>query len=156
THVQPSQQRQTDGSPPAMPNDPGHRHPVVAIEKPGTSRTGRRIVMDAGSLHFPSVTLAGRVVESQQDTTLRCDHRHCKAKQSSGDGVDLVAQGVEEVIVVLGVITESAGPQPTGDRATTGGEQEASEKRSEPPGRVPMQDAAELIDPTVDVGTEAL
>jgi len=73
-HVQAGQQRQADGTPQRVADDPRQRDPHMTINELGAGRSRRRIVVNARPLDFRPIALARRVVDGQQDPTLRDDH----------------------------------------------------------------------------------
>ena len=56
-----------------MADDPGQRHPQVAVEELLVGRPGGRVVVDAGALHLGAKALRRRVVQGEEQAVAGAD-----------------------------------------------------------------------------------
>src|SRR5258708_39758454 len=100
----------------------------MTINELGAGRSRRRIVVNARPLDFRPVALAWRVVDGQQYPTLRHDHADGDLQHDPSQPLDLAANARDEVIIVLVILAQLAGAQPTRHGAPSTGEQQPAQE----------------------------
>ncbi len=133
--IQVRDDRQADGPPERVSDQPGQRDPDVAVEKlrPGWAWGG--VVMLAGTLDLGPVPLGGRVVDGEDQRRTRLLAReplHQDAKQGAGNGWGLATDAAEQVVITLVVAPHGAAAEPTGDGASAAGEEQPRAESDEP------------------------
>jgi len=81
--------------------------------------------MDAGAFDVLAVTLGRRVVDGEEEPIAGTDGVDRDAQQRAGNRFDIASEAAEEVIIALVIVAEVGGAQPTGDRASAAGKEQA-------------------------------
>src|SRR5262249_19490020 len=125
--VQMREDRQADGPPGRVSDQPGQADPDMAVEELGPGRPRGGVVVLAGALDLRPIPLGGGVVDGEDQRRVRPRDREPlpeDAEQGPGEGRCLATDAAQEVVIALEVATGAAAAEPTGDGATTAGEEQ--------------------------------
>ena len=116
-----------------MPQRQRQSDPDVSIQILLVGRAGRGIVMDVRPFDLGPVPLGGGVVDNRQQTVGQGQDPQHEQKKLRGDRTGLASEWGEEVIIVLEIVADSGGAEPTGDGPPADSKQYARQQHRQPP-----------------------
>ena len=116
-----------------MPHGQRERHPDMSVEILLVGRSRRGIVMDVGPFDLRTVPLGGRVVDDRQKPIGQRQGPQHQKQQLGGDGFGLASECRQEVIIVLEVVADSGGPEPSRHGSSPVGEEDAHQQDRQSP-----------------------
>jgi hypothetical protein len=87
------------------------------------------------------------VVQGEGQPIADREPRDAQAQQDQPDGLGLVAEGIEEVVVGPIAVGDTGGAEPTGNGAASLGQEDADDESRHPPGVAAVHRRGELLDP---------
>ena len=152
--VEQGAQRQADGAPERVADDPGQGDPDVAVEELLVGRPRGGVVVDAGPLDVRAVALGRGVVQRRTAAARPGRGRPGRGGAAGGEPVGVAAQGGEEVVVGGEAGADAGGAEPAGDGAAALGEEGAEEQDGEAPGEALVEAGGQAGDEVLPKGRQ--
>ncbi len=130
-----------------MPQCQRNRYPNVSVQIRLIGWARRRIVMDIGPLDMGPVPLGRRIVDHQQQTLRQRQCPQYQNHQLRRNRFALASNTGKEVIIVLEVVADAGGPEPSRHRASTAGEQDARQHHRQSPAIAGVQPSRQPFAP---------
>src|SRR5262249_23198499 len=110
-NVEQGAQRQGEGAPEGVADDPGEGDPGGAVDDLLGGRAGGGVVVPAGPRDVLAVTLGRGVVQGEQQPALGGEAGDGAAQEQGGEQFARAAQGTQEVVRSLVVVAQAGAAQ---------------------------------------------